>query len=126
MSTCVGAQRYNSQVLTLTPLPTAATSNLLRYSVTHMGIYGPSIMYAFDCTQLAALCRWTGRASPMVTCSSFQRAAGRASMQAYMVTYGPFRSLAARCIVLLGAGGSIYMASLYGCLWFLSACCPAG
>ena len=49
-----------------------------------------------------------------------QRAAGRASMRAYMVIYGSFRSLAVRCIVLLGAGRSVY-ASLYGCLWLLSA-----
>ena len=33
-----------------------------------------------------------------------QRAAGRASMRAYMIIYGSFRPLAVRCIVLLGAG----------------------
>ena len=46
----------------------------------------------------------------MVACSSFQRAAGRASVRAFMVMYGSFWSPAAHCIVLeayLVAGGPV-------------------
>lgn len=53
------------------------------------------------------------------TCSSSQRTAGRANMRAYMVIYGPFQLIVARCIVLLGAWRVSTYAGLYGRLSFL-------
>ena len=68
------------------------------------------IVYASGCALSAALCGRAGQyMGPYSCCSFFQRTAERISVRAYMIAYDSFRSFVARCIVLLGAGESVYM-----------------
>ena len=60
-------------------------------TATYMRIYGLCIMDASGCTLPVALCCRADHATHMVTCSYFQRTAGRASMRTYMVPCGSLR-----------------------------------
>ena len=79
-------------------------------------------LYVSGYTLPAAFCCRADQYARPYSYSSFQRAAGRASMRAYMVTYSSFRGRsrrAALCCWALADGVS-------DCSWFLLARCPAG
>ena len=93
------------------------TSNFLRGSATHMGIYGQGIMYASGCTLPAALCCWAGQYASPYGCLQFLPACRRAG---HCVSfYGCVVLLVARCALhcaasLLVAGGFLHSVTLGG------------